>query len=278
MSDAAGPGLSNVSYLFRSPEKKAALTPVVGAIIYKTDVVIQRARRIKKRPKPGKRGQIMEFSEESRKRLAFVASNTDVSFQSMITLTYPADFPTSGRKVKAHLQGFLLWLRNQFGGVEYLWFLEFQKRGAPHFHILLDKQPAHISSTWPRFQAAVATTWYEIVGSGDRKHMLAGTRSERLRTPEGGAHYAVKYAQKMRQKTVPALFESVGRFYGYSAGVKPKAKFQVIASWQDITEALGDWSYLPDKEEDLHRVLYNTAGTMATHAVLKQLPIFDCRT
>lgn len=251
-----------------------SLPPVVGLAVYSNDTVVQRARQKNKPKTKPKRGEIMEFSDNARKRLAFVASNTEVDFVSMVTLTYPAEFPCDGKVVKRHLYRFLGWLKELMPGVNYLWFLEFQKRGAPHLHLLLDKQPAHYGGTWPSFQFAVANTWYGIVGSGDIRHLRAGTRSERLRTPEGGKRYAVKYAQKMAQKLVPDTMHNVGRFYGYSYPVRPKAKAVIPATWQQVREILGDWKYLPDNEADLNKVLFNTSGAVAIKAIQKELPIF----
>lgn len=216
----------------------------------------------------------MEFSNNARKRLAFVASNTQVNFVSMITLTYPEDYPADGRMVKHHLYRFLAWLRRKADGVNFLWWLEFQKRGAPHFHILIDLQPIQFGSTWPIFQLDVAGIWNDIV-QGGYDHLRAGTRSERLRSPEGGKHYCVKYAQKMAQKAIPALYRNVGRFYGYTKSVRPKMIMQVTMSWQDIRSLLGDWEYLPDNEQDLYRVLYNTSGVVAPRVIQTELPGFD---
>lgn len=249
-----------------------SLPPIVGLVVYSNDIVVQRAKQKGPQKSKPKRGQIMEFSDAARKRLAFIASNTEIDFVSMVTLTYPADFPCDGRKVKRHLYSFLSWLRELMPGTNYLWFLEFQKRGAPHIHLLLDKQPAHYGGTWPSFQFAVANTWYNLVGSKDHKHLLAGTRSERLRSPEGGKRYAVKYAAKMAQKKVPDIMHNVGRFYGYSKPVRPKAKAVIPMTWQQVRAILGDWEYLPDNEDDLARVLFNTAGTVAISAVQQGLP------
>lgn len=254
-------------------KKQFSLPAIVGLVVYSNDTVVQRARRkTKAKPKP-KRGEIMEFSDNARKRLAFVASNTEIDFVSMVTLTYPAEFPCDGKTVKRHLYRFLAWLKELIPGVNYLWFLEFQKRGAPHLHILLDKQPVNYGGTWPSFQFSVANTWYEIVGSRDHRHLLAGTRSERLRTPEGGKHYCVKYAQKMAQKTVPDNFWNVGRFYGYSYPVRPKAKAIIPADWRQVRQILGDWKYLPDNETELNKVLFNTSGAIAVKAVQDAMPI-----
>jgi hypothetical protein len=63
-------------------------------------------------------------------------------------------------------------------------------------------------------KTAVAEAWYAIVGSGDVRHLWAGTRTEALRNPRSVGGYAAKYAAKRLQKEVPDGFTDVGRFWG----------------------------------------------------------------
>lgn len=232
--------------------------PVTGIEVYRNDVVVVRDGRATK-PEPAPRGDVKEFSRASRARLAFVASNTDVVFTTMVTLTYPADFPSDGATVKAHLHAFLNKISRHLEAPQYLWFLEFQRRGAPHIHVLLDwklSRDADIKTMWRRYFAHL---WYYIVGSGDEKHLRAGTRVEELRSPEGGARYAVKYAMKMHQKLVPDGFESVGRFWGHSRGVKPRALMKDECTEDDVRGVLDGWKYAPSDERPVYHTLYNQA-------------------
>lgn len=230
--------------------------PIVQVVLYENDLVVKR-QGVAPQTKGETRKDITTFSKESRKRLAFVASNTSVAFTTMITLTYPKDFPSDGKKVRRDRKAFLDWLRRDQGGLEYLWFLEFQKRGAPHLHFLT-------SQLWPRTRTAekalrfrVATTWYRIVGSKDRKHLAAGTRTERLRSARGGAFYAVKYAMKMRQKVVPKDYVNCGRFWGHSKKVKPEKQGTMQCTEDDIRGLLEGWDYAPKDTQHVYRVLYN---------------------
>ena len=92
-----------------------------------------------------------------------------------------------------------------------LWVMEFQKRGAPHFHILVDKHIPHQD---------VAAMWYKIVSSGDEKHLKAGTRVSRIKNVKQVICYISKYlGKKNYQKVVPEGFENVGRFWGMSRGM-----------------------------------------------------------
>jgi hypothetical protein len=108
----------------------------------------------------------------------------------------------------------------------------------------------------------LSSAWYEIVGSGNRDHLLAGTRVERLRKP--GARYAVKYASKMRQKSVPVEYQNVGRFYGYSTAVKPKA---IAEAWGDIDKLFEGVDGYRSLLESGYSTLFGLAGDVASNMV-----------
>lgn len=194
---------------------------------WSNDVTISwklRPRSIK--PQKG-RSKVDGLSEGSLKRLQFVASNTLVNFSHMVTLTYPAEFPTNGREVKKHLNTFLQRLRRR--NISYLWFLEWQRRGAPHFHVLI----SHLGDLSTK---SISEAWYKIVGSGDEKHLRAGTNLKRMTKSDGGKRYAVKYASKRYQKWVPEGFTNVGRLWGHSSDVAPLSYGQEVV-W-DIRDLL----------------------------------------
>jgi len=168
------------------------------------------------------RGVVSEFSPGASIRMRSYLRECLPVYNTMVTLTYPGFYPTNGKQVKEHLRRFLQEVRREYCrelkangtvGVDRLtsehssfWFLEFQSRGAPHFHIF---------TTWSPSKEWVSKHWYEIVGSEDVRHLHAGTRVEFLREGKAGTvAYASKYAVKMEQKQVPEGFENVGRFWG----------------------------------------------------------------
>jgi len=206
------------------------------------------------------RGEITQFSKKSRQRLAFVASNTDVTFRTMITLTYPFQYPSDGKTVKEHFHAFLAWLRRDTGGLSYLWFLEFQRRGAPHFHILISTSMPRTAVNKTAFRFRVSSTWYRIVNSGDGRHLAAGCRTERLRNEDGARNYAVKYAFKMKQKTIPKEYRNVGRLWGASRNVMPVCREEVKCTEDDVRGVILNWRYAPDEDRTMYKVLYETAS------------------
>lgn len=246
------------------------LGPVVAMDVYRCDVVVRRQRQAVRETVATPRGCITELSLDSRKRLAFIVCNTSVLLRMMVTLTYPALFPSDGKTVKRHLNTFLMWCRRRWGkGLSYVWFLEFQKRGAPHIHLLLS--PIRKRSDVD----AVANAWYRIVASGDEKHLRAGTRTEQIRKPDGAARYACKYALKTYQKMVPSEYQNVGRFWGVSKDVTPQPVASMDIDEQSIRAILADWHYLPHESVPIYRVLYRTSDRVLEQIgqVLTETPV-----
>lgn len=198
--------LSDEDLLTTSP----AITGTVS--FFRNDVKITRHCRNSGKSSLASRGEIKTLSRKSRARLLHLIKNMPVSLPVMVTLTYPGEYPYDGKIVKGHLDTFIKWLK--YHGVKYgIWWLEFQERGAPHFHMFISD---HIDHRY------VAAAWYKIVGSGNLAHLKAGTRVEAVRNADSGYSYALAYSQKVQQKIVPAGFENVGRFWGkWGIDVKP---------------------------------------------------------
>jgi hypothetical protein len=194
-----------------------------------------------------KRGRVRKFSDKSRLGLQLLAADLQQIVRKpdlMLTLTYPSewrsvctdwtchceasegcsdvpcicDFSPSGKVCKKHLDTFrkrLTRYLKRLGLTSWgcLWFLEFQRRGAPHFHLLLFNL-GFVELV--ELQRWVSTSWAEIVNHLDlkeyEKHLKAGTRTEKIKKSHFG--YALKYAAKMKQKEVPVEFSDIGRFWG----------------------------------------------------------------
>jgi hypothetical protein len=86
----------------------------------------------------GRRGYIKGFSKNSRRRLLEMIASVkrDADLPNFMTLTYPANFPTVER-AKRDLKVFLQRLDRAYPGSGYIWKLEPQERGAPHYHLLV---------------------------------------------------------------------------------------------------------------------------------------------
>jgi hypothetical protein len=153
----------------------------------------------KEQSEQAKRGKVAGFSQKSRMRLMrTLASVKRENLPFFVTLTFPADYPTIER-AKRDLDTFLKRLARKFPEVAGVWKLEPQKRGAPHFHLLI----------WGveegDLKKFVPFAWYEIVGSGDPNHLLwhlgalgNGNKLcvQRIEKQRGVFWYASKYMSK----------------------------------------------------------------------------------
>lgn len=158
--------------------------------------------------KRGIRGKVKGFSKASRSRLMSTCHliRRD-SLPLFVTLTYPGEYPSSSDEWKRHLDNLARALgRVGCGRLGILWKLECQKRGAPHYHLLV-WGVRNIRS----FRLWLAETWYRIVGSGDPRHLRAGTSVERIKSHRSVMSYVAKYMSKLEDGDG---WDSPGRFWG----------------------------------------------------------------
>lgn len=171
--------------------------------------------------------RIEGWSQRSRVRMLYRLASVDWTsvpgIPEMVTLTYPGDWRAvapDGRAVKRHLRAFQLrWVRRWGVPCRGAWKLEFQRRGAPHVHIYCFRP---VGSSLVEFRRWLSQAWFEVVGSGDARHLAAGTGLDRQfcaasRSAKAIAWYFFKHNGKNRdhyQHCVPSDFEDVGRFWG----------------------------------------------------------------
>jgi hypothetical protein len=157
---------------------------------------------------PKKRGKIRGFSRAARLRMLETMASINVArvreLPLFVTLTYPAEWPEEWRVVKAHMDAFRKRLLRAYPAGAAIWKLERQSRGAPHVHMLIYGLQ-YLPHAW------LAGEWYAIVGSGDAKHLAAGTQVKRVRSHRQAMYYASKYLGKQGDT---ADNESWGRRWG----------------------------------------------------------------
>lgn len=185
----------------------------------------------------GVRGPITAWSEASRRRFREGLNAVDPAIfgeaMAVVTLTYPGlvdgrdtwrDFAPSGEVCHRHLREFKWRWRNRFGQFpSWVWKLEYQGRGAPHFMVVVKLPDEGLTA----LRGWVAQAWYEVVGSGQASHLLAGTQVAMARKPSAMAWYISGYLMgegrsKEHQHVIPADFEA-GRWWGIDPSLKAAA-------------------------------------------------------
>lgn len=244
-----------------TPEEVEALYPIRSALVYENGIVVFRSpiTPMKKTATTARKG-IYEMSRKSKLKLTHLINNSPVKFKSMITLTW-GDFlpPIDGKELKRQLNLFLNKFRYRFKGVEYFWFLEFQKSGKPHIHVLTSVEPSNFDRVW------FMGLWSKITVYDAHKRLKEGKGGdynitqeistetlldewskakafnghakvwELFRKEDGAFRYALKYATKAEQKLVPVNYGNVGRFWGNSKNVIPEPIGAIVIG-EDMTE------------------------------------------
>lgn len=185
---------------------------------------------------------ISEWSAKSRSRMVASFASADWSGLladssrplGMLTLTYPGDWLTvcpSGRTLKRQLRAFLeRWRRAVGSRLVGAWKLEFQRRGAPHIHVLTGV-PAMVGGV--KFEHWLSRTWAAVVDARDplerARHLLAGTAVDfreagKMTDPKRMAVYFLGHSTKNHdskeyQHVVPVEWQTPetapGRFWGF---------------------------------------------------------------
>jgi len=184
---------------------------------------------------PPKRNKISSFSLKSKARLQHVVQNATCDYVSQMTLTFDGDrCVVDGKALKAYLNHFLTNLRRKYQGVSYLWVLEFQRNGNPHFHVFT-------TIPYTEKEARILGAMWNRVAGGTEKHLKVHqyVPKHRYKRPVqkgekhgafcpwsmgDGSYLTYKYLSKGRQKSVPPNFNNVGRFWGATRGIAKPVK------------------------------------------------------
>lgn len=164
----------------------------------------------------GLRGKIRGFSPASRSRLlrriAAVNKLAYTVLPTFVTLTYPREYPTDPTEYRRHARAFLKRLYRKYGDRPVIWRLEFQKRGAPHYHLLVWDLPSS-----PSVEEWVREAWFEVVGSGDEHHQVHGVHVRPTDSWRRVSAYLAKYIAKPADAE-GEVQEPVGRWWGVERG------------------------------------------------------------
>lgn len=239
-SERSEQGLSYVSYLTATKDHarlKRYVDQETGevrepyATFWMGGSLLKVSRNVPGHPRqPGRRGWVdPTFSAGARRRmmrqLAMVKRPEVFDVPLFVTLTYPGKEelwrPFNPVDWKRHLDTWGKRLERKFEKSSAIWRLEPQKRGAPHYHLIIwgvwkggKPNSKTAKRRWKRLLEWISRSWWEVVGSGDRDHLKAGTNCQVVENVKKMFHYASKYLAKRGDDAWVETFGSVGRLWG----------------------------------------------------------------
>lgn len=266
------------SHLNLTREQINTLYPICGMTVYSRALVLKRFSRDPKKPLSHVhlRGQVSHLSSRSRTNFVLTVMRSPDKYNSLLTLSYGQNYPRDGKTVKNDLKAFLTAMRREFGPLRYFWFLEFQERGAPHFHVGLnigppmDEDRSIMADIWARIAEPYDFLYCPWKPGRKPKKLFYGisTRDavravheyhetwEEFREVDGAIRYIVSYATKPHQKTVPVGFQNVGRFWGVSRQRGLEEGLTVGGNEEQVREVLKELGRDFDGWELLPRVIF----------------------
>jgi hypothetical protein len=148
-----------------------------------------------------------------------------ISLPYFVTLTYHNKWSEDPSVWKEQLKALKKRIERVWGPITYIYRLEFQKRGAPHFHLLLwlqapEQHIAHPGQRLMRLQNNISWWWNEIVDRDDLEHLAAGTNVSSCRNLRHLNAYLSKYVAKM-EHLAPGI-ECPGKMWG-AVNAKPES-------------------------------------------------------
>lgn len=156
----------------------------------------------------------LEFSGKKRKRCIDCFNQWRMPMRNMVMvhLTYPNEYPLDWHIWKMHLKQFKYLLQRRFPHCQGVWKLELQRRGAPHYHMLIDlMQLCRIE----RFRDWLDAAWARIAHQDDIYGGRFACRAEIVFSVRHAQNYAAKYCGKYQ----PAPIDDKGQVMT-SAGMR----------------------------------------------------------
>ena len=258
-------------------------------------------------PDPTPSRTVTEWSRKSRARMVRRLCELDYTglyvdadgrrhgrLPAMSTLTYPGEWQSvapTGKAVKAHLRAFRKRYKRAWGeDLACVWKLEFQRRGAPHIHLLHAPPHGEDRVTGLPFRQWLSRVWTEIVDHQDpeerARHLLAGTGvdfSEGLRAkdPRRVAVYFLKHNtagedDKEYQHVVPEEWAEPGtgpgRFWGHWV-LKPRVATVQVTSDDAVAAArvMRRWSRAQGRTRKVMRPRVAGGQPQSRYAVVEGL-------
>jgi len=172
-------------------------------------------------------------------------------WKSMTTLTYHKSFPSDYRESKKHLNKMTKWLTKR--NLLYLWIVEWQSRGFPHFHFWLDREfndvPLWDDDNGKNSWRPIMRKWLKVTGQENDEAAVSFGLHQKNYTGwkvDIKVNYAGKYASKNEQKGLPNGIKSFGRWWGHSRELVLEEEVLMIPdseeSFEDRLESFAEWN------------------------------------
>jgi hypothetical protein len=117
-------------------------------------------------------------------------------FVGFVTLTYHHGHHRAEQRPAEHLNNWLTQARQRWPGLDYVWRLEPQQRGAPHFHVMLLFPKSSSAPAIEQLRAWASESWHRIADPTSEAHARHGVDVKQADSFRKVYAYLSKYCAK----------------------------------------------------------------------------------
>lgn len=159
---------------------------------------------------------ITRFSSQSRLRMLKLLAKINLNAYEDIyfaSITYSKSFPTNPKLIKRYFKNFQERLKYYLPQVKFVWRLEIQKRGAPHYHLILLFPKKIKGNGKDKLKRLFNKIWVEFLKQNDEWSFKYGAKIQAMYNYKQLFYYVSKYAAKEEEINTEKY---TGRRWGYS--------------------------------------------------------------
>jgi hypothetical protein len=157
-----------------------------------------------------------------------------------VTLTYHNNYPETSEDIKRDMDSFLKRLKRALPDIFYFWRLELQKRGAPHYHLILWSKVLDEPISHGSLLKTLKDIWIPYINCGCSACRMSSVMIRSVTNITKAAYYISKY---MAKTEIIAQEMSLGRLWGVSRDL-PKQSINFITGNADSVTLLQSASLL----------------------------------
>lgn len=176
--------------------------------------------------------KIKEFSVNSKRRLSQKLNQIRFDLYAtrfFVTLTFHDDFPVTGLDLKKMLDRFQKKLHSEINGLGLVWRLEFQDRGAPHFHFFVLSEKRSCGFTKNHLSRIIRDSWFSLFDFVSESHKIFGCDIREIVDDSKTCSYICKYVGKIDESSKHPGF---GRRWGTSNNLMMDAHYNLFVDSQ----------------------------------------------
>lgn len=247
--------------------------------VFENCVKFEHPAQSKRHPEPPEHDEnyINSFSKKSRKRLFNIFNclqYSEYGIPLFITLTFHFDAPEDRKNLKKILENFFKRLKRILPEFHYIWKLEYQERGTPHFHIILFPLDKKMQMYSPARELQIHQAWFQLKQCKCTHCAKFSTKIVSVNSYKIAVSYISKEIAKIQDRYED---HDLGRIWGLSHNMKLNHIFSApckISDYEKIIDKKLEEDFI-DENQKLYvngiRFLAQNSSIFINHEKIKNI-------